>query len=100
MVKRRRLFTAQELAKEIGVRRNTIGKLEKDPLSGKGATLRKHYLLLGWRLRFAQEPTDRRCGFSTHEPIPEHPSALHYLPPYLPRTMKKAPGITLGALLL
>lgn len=54
LVKRRTLFTAQELAKEIGVSRNTIGKLERDPLSVKGATLRKYLLLLGWRLRFAK----------------------------------------------
>ncbi len=53
LAKRRRLFTAQELAKEIGVSRNTVGKMEKDPLSVKGHTLRSYLLALGWRVRVA-----------------------------------------------
>ena len=53
--KRRLLFTTEELAGRIGVTRNTIGKLEKDPLAVRGHTLRAYLLLLGWRMKFAKD---------------------------------------------
>jgi DNA-binding XRE family transcriptional regulator len=51
--KRRVLYTAEEIAREVGVSRATIHKLEKDPLSVKGHTLRSYLLALGWRVRVA-----------------------------------------------
>lgn len=53
--KRRRLFTAEQIAQHVGVSRATIHKLEKDPLSVKGHTLRSYLLTLGWRVRVAPD---------------------------------------------
>ena len=53
--KRRLLYTTEELARQLDVSRNTIGKLEKDPLSVQGRTLRAYLLALGWRLRVARD---------------------------------------------
>jgi len=51
---RRYLYSTEEFAERIGVSRNTVLKLEKDPLSVKGTTLRAYLHLLGWRLKVAK----------------------------------------------
>lgn len=54
-VRRRLLYTDEDIAREVGVSQETIHELEKDPLSVKGAILRAYLLTLGWRLRFVKD---------------------------------------------
>jgi len=54
LAERRYLYFTEEFAERIGVSRNTVLKLEKDPLSVKGTTLRAYLRLLGWRIKVAK----------------------------------------------
>lgn len=49
---RGRLYTQQEVADRLNVDVKTVRKVERDPLSVQGNTLRAYLALFGWRIAF------------------------------------------------
>jgi len=56
--KRKRLYTASELAGVLGVSKSTVERIERDCDSVHPRVLRAYLALLGWRVRIS--PKDRR----------------------------------------